>query len=114
MSGQRAAGGKPRPSKRRRTREAALQALYQQQITGDIAKDVINQFADSDRPGSIDEEMFRELLLGIETDREQIEKKLEPFCDRPLTALDPVERAAILIGAYELISRIAVPYRVAM
>ena len=37
---------------------------------------------------------------------------MAPLLDRPLTQLDPIERAILLIGAYELAQRVEVPYRV--
>ena len=37
---------------------------------------------------------------------------LTPFIDRPLDQLDPVERAILMIGMYELQQRLDVPYRV--
>ncbi len=37
---------------------------------------------------------------------------IDGLIDRPLEQLDPVERAVLLIGIYELQSRLDVPYRV--
>jgi N utilization substance protein B len=35
-----------------------------------------------------------------------------PFLDRPVAELSPVERAALLVGAYELVHCVDIPYKV--
>jgi len=37
---------------------------------------------------------------------------LAEFVDRPVESVDPVERAILRIGAYELLLRLDMPYRV--
>jgi transcription antitermination protein NusB len=37
---------------------------------------------------------------------------LQPFFDRPLGQLDPVETAILMIGMFELQQRVDIPYRV--
>jgi len=44
--------------------------------------------------------------------RGELESAIDDLIDRPLEQLDPVERAVLLIGVYELQSRLDVPYRV--
>ncbi len=104
--------GKPKGGRRRRAREAALQALYQQQLTGHGAKDLIAQFDQRENVPRMEDEFFRGLMLGVEKDREALEKLLDGFCDRPLAQLDPIEKAILWIGAYELANHPEVPYRV--
>ena len=57
-------------------------------------------------------ELFSELLLGCLAQRETLKESLTPFLDRPLAQLDPVERAILLIAAYELSASPLVPVRV--
>lgn len=40
--------------------------------------------------------------------------QFSPFVDRPLVELSPVEHAILLMGSYELVHHIEVPYRVAI
>ncbi len=103
---------KPKGGRRRRAREAALQALYQQQLTGHGAKDLIAQFDQRENVPRMEDEFFRGLILGIEKDRDSLETLLDGFCDRPLAQLDPIEKAILWIGAYELTNHPEVPYRV--
>ncbi|WP_414947301.1 transcription antitermination protein NusB, partial [Klebsiella pneumoniae] len=35
-----------------------------------------------------------------------------PYLDRPVAELSPVERAALLVGAYELVHCLDIPYKV--
>ncbi|MCG8081879.1 MAG: transcription antitermination factor NusB, partial [Candidatus Thiodiazotropha taylori] len=42
----------------------------------------------------------------------QLDELLKPSLDRAIDSVDPVERAILRIGAYELQHKIEVPYRV--
>jgi len=43
-----------------------------------------------------------------------LRERFAPFVDRPLAELSPVEHAILLIGSYELVHHVEVPYRVAI
>jgi len=97
---------------RTRARRAALQALYQWQLTGEDPREVVAQFV-SERPmGDVDLEYFHLLLESIPAELEALDHALAPKLDRPLAQLDPVERAILRIGAFELAFRPDVPWRV--
>lgn len=100
------------PWKRHRARRLALQALYQHQLSGSTPAELEAQFADRLGPGRVEVDYFRTLVRGIVEQREAIEAHLEPVVDRGVKRLDPVERAALWIGVYELEHRIDVPFRV--
>jgi len=51
-------------SSRRRSREFALQGLYQWQLAGTEPQTIIEQLADAEGYGKIDAEYFRDLLAG--------------------------------------------------
>lgn len=93
-------------------RKLAMQALYQWQLNGQPVADVTRQFLESDESGGVDREYFTELIKGCIDDRERIQLAIAPFIDRPLEQLDPVETAILMIGVFELRSRVDVPYRV--
>jgi transcription antitermination protein NusB len=93
-------------------RKLAMQALYQWQMTSHEANDISRQFIASEEFGGADREYFDELLRGCIKGKEDIDAAIKPFIDRPLEQLDPVETAIIMIGMYELRSRVDVPYRV--
>ncbi len=97
---------------RSRARGLVLQALYQWLIAGHDPVDIEAQFhSDRDVEGA-DLAYFQELLQSISSRSEELDQALDPLLDRPLAQLDPVERATLWIGAYELMNRPDVPYRV--
>jgi len=94
------------------SRKLALQALYQWQLTGQTAAELRNQYAEDEGFADADVEYFRELLNGITEGAAGLDNTLAGLIDRPVEQLDPVERAVLLIGLYELGQRLDVPYRV--
>ncbi|MBQ0756219.1 MAG: transcription antitermination factor NusB [Amphritea sp.] len=97
---------------RRAARSFALQALYEWQMSGNAVNDIELQFRmDNDMSGT-DLTLFNELLHGVPANASDLDKAYEPFLDRALDDLDPIERAVLRIGSFELIHRIVVPYKV--
>jgi N utilization substance protein B len=94
------------------SRKLALQALYQWQLTGQTAAELRNQYAEEEGFADADAEYFRDLLNGITAGAAGLDGTLAGLIDRPVEQLDPVERAVLLIGLYELGQRLDVPYRV--
>jgi N utilization substance protein B len=97
---------------RTRARELLLQALYQKQIAGHECAELLQQFREQVAYERVDQEFFEELLTSICGSQDSIEKSIDKLIDRPLEQLDPVELGILLIGVYELESRIDIPYRV--
>lgn len=99
---------------RSRARRLAVQALYQWQLGEGRAADIEAQFrADPEsRSGGADLDYFHELLHEVGGRRSALDEALTPHLDRPFEQLDPVERAILWVGAYELAARWDVPYRV--
>jgi N utilization substance protein B len=105
-----ASGGTP--GARTRARELLLQALYQKQIAGHDRRELLSQFREQVAYERVDQEYFEELLKGICETQAALEQAIDGLIDRPLDQLDPVELGILLIGVYELQSRIDIPYRV--
>jgi N utilization substance protein B len=100
------------PGARTRARELLLQALYQKQIAGHDFRELFSQFKEQVAYERVDQEFFEELLRAICESQEALETSIDGLIDRPLDQLDPVELGILLIGVYELQSRIDIPYRV--
>lgn len=101
----------PQGAARTRARRAALQALYQWQLTGEEPYCIERQFL-SERPmGKADVVYFRELLSNVPKHVDALDAALIGLLDRPLAQVDPVERAILRMAAYELKSRPDVPWR---
>jgi N utilization substance protein B len=97
---------------RTRARELLLQALYQKQIAGHDRRELLSQFREQTAYQRVDHEFFEELLGAICDTQDTLEETIGGIIDRPLEQLDPVELGILLIGVYELQSRIDIPYRV--
>jgi N utilization substance protein B len=93
-------------------RKLAMQALYQWQLTQQSAAQIKQQFLESEDSAGVDREHFEELVGGCIAGHETLAAMLQPFLDRPLDQLDPVETAILLIGMFELQQRVDIPYRV--
>ena len=100
------------PGARTRARELLLQALYQKQIAGHESAELLSQFREQVAYQRVDQAFFDKALADICKSQSDLEKTIEPFVDRPLEQLDPVELGILLIGVYELQSRADVPFRV--
>lgn len=97
---------------RSRARDLIVQTLYQRQITGHDVVELLRQFHDRPDYDRVDQHYYDEVLKAICENTEAIEKGIDEIADRPLSQLDPVERAILLLGFYELQSKPDVPYKV--
>lgn len=97
---------------RHRARRLLVQALYQWQLTGDDADEVLRQFLEGRDMAGADGEFFREALLDLTADIDRIDAAIEPLLERSLAMVDPVERAILRLASYELFERLEVPVRV--
>jgi N utilization substance protein B len=97
---------------RTNARKTAVQALYQWQMTGQNLNEIERQFVEDDRFKDVHRSYFNELFRGVPQQLDVIDQALSEFVDRPVEKIDPVERAILRIGVYELFNRPDVPYRV--
>ena len=100
------------PVARSRARRRALQAIYAWQISGGTAQQVIAQFAHEQAHEVADLEYFEDLVRGVMKHVGDLDAALAGFIDREVEQVDPIERAALRIAAYELRHRPDIPYRV--
>jgi N utilization substance protein B len=100
------------PVARSRARRRALQAIYAWQISGGTAQQVIAQFAHEQAHEVADLEYFEDLVRGVMKHVADLDAALAGFLDRDVEQVDPIERAALRIAAYELRHRPDIPYRV--
>lgn len=97
---------------RSQARRCVMQALYQWQLTGQSFSEILAQFIERDEYQNADAGYFHELLQGAIEQHESLAVRVVEFADRPWEQLDPIERAVLLLGMYELLNRLDVPYRV--
>jgi len=112
-SGAKPAGKPARPkSARRRSRELALQGLYEWQLGRAEARTVHAHIREQDEYNLCDSAHFDALLSGCIAQIAELDAQFAPHLDRPVAELSPVEHGVLLIGAYELQHCLDVPYRV--
>jgi len=99
-------------SGRRRSRELALQGLYERQLAGNSAREVRADLVASPGFARADPVYFDEIWNGVNGQYDELLTALSPHLSRDAAALSPIERAILLIGAWELTSRTEIPYRV--
>lgn len=97
---------------RHRAREFALQGLYQWLLNGEDAGAIDAHIREAHGFDKADAEHFDALLHGAIRQAAQLREGLAPLIDRPIDQLSPVEHVALLIGAYELVNHIEIPYKV--
>lgn len=97
---------------RHKARHYAMQALYQWYMADGTLGDIEVQFRTEYDFANVDIEYFQALLHGVPQQLDEIEAIFSPLLDRPVDELDPIERALLRMGIYELKERIDVPYRV--
>jgi transcription antitermination protein NusB len=96
---------------RRRSREFALQGLYQWQIAGGDAAAIGRQLGEAKGFEKVDADYFSTLLAGTIAAAPELERAIAPHLDRDYARLSPVERSILLLAGYELAHRPEVPYR---
>ena len=98
-----------------RARRSAVQALYQWEMSDAPIQDVINEFVNErSELKKADTDYFKEILLGTVKESKNLDEQLRPLLDRALDDLDPVEKAILLIGLYELTFHPELPCRVVL
>ena len=99
-------------SARRRSREFAVQGLYQWQINAADPTLIAGDLMQTKGFAEADEKHFRALLHGVIDDAGDLRTQLGTCIDRPMKELSPVEHAILLLGAFELKHHLEIPYRV--
>jgi N utilization substance protein B len=97
---------------RRKSREFALQGVYQWLLAGNDASQVLTNLSEMEGYKQADRGFLEAELRGTIGEAEELRRRIEPLVDRKWGDLSPVERAILLIGAWELVHNPEIPYRV--
>lgn len=97
---------------RRKAREFALKALYEWKLSGNDVTSIALHLREEEGYDVIDDKYFLILLNGATQEASALEAALTPFLDRKLSTLSPIESVVLLLGAYEALHCLDVPYRV--
>jgi len=97
---------------RQRARRLLVQALYQWQMGAGDGGEIIVQFLDDRDTGAADRDYFRDSMRALTDDISRYDASIEPYLQRSLAMVDPVERAILRLACYELHERPEIPARV--
>jgi len=98
-------------AQRRKARKLVVQALYQWLLAQAEPLEIAAQFKEENE-GKMDWEFFDDVFVAIPKHIESLDEHLKPLLDRDPGALDPIGKALLYLGAFELAHRIDVPYKV--
>jgi transcription antitermination protein NusB len=101
-------------SARRRSREVALQGLYEWLVSGAAVEVIEAHMHEQDGFEACDRPHFDTLLQGCIREAADLDAVLARHVDRRTSELSPVEHGVLLIGAFELKHCIDIPYKVAI
>lgn len=94
---------------RKRARQAAVQALYQWQISQAKIADIEQQFCDEHAGSRTDMEYFSGVLKGVISSVSELDELFIPYLEWPIDKLNPVELAVLRLACYELKHRVDIP-----
>lgn len=97
---------------RHKAREAAVQALYQWQLTEETPSDIEEHFMLDHEMSDVDVEYFDQLVQQIPLHVHELDDHILPHVDRTMDEVDPVERAILRVGVYEFEFHPEIPYKV--
>lgn len=99
---------------KRRARKLAVQALYQRLISQDELSEIEAQFRTIHMSENVDLDYFCRLFYGVSEQVIQLDQAFEPFLDRAIDSINPIELTILRLGAFELLEALEVPYRVVL
>ncbi len=90
--------------RRRKSREFALQALYQLNITKQDVSALLAQFQEHFLPGEEADEFLRRLVLGVLDHREELDRLIEQYSENwRLDRIDVIDRNILRMALFELL-----------
>ena len=99
---------------KRRARKLALQALYQWHMSGTDLHEIDAQFRANNNMDRVDISYFTDLLYGVPKSVSDLDTAFEPFLDRKVNELNPIELTVLRLSTFELIHKLEIPYRVVL
>ncbi|MBQ8706554.1 MAG: transcription antitermination factor NusB [Succinivibrionaceae bacterium] len=96
-------------------RQMTVQAVYEWQMTGKSAQEIIQQFIEDDKKKRADLDYFSEMVAGIIAHAADIDQVLARYITgRTIDELDQVDRSILRTGCYELLYHRELDYKIAI
>ncbi|WP_127557549.1 transcription antitermination factor NusB [Saccharospirillum alexandrii] len=103
---------RPNMAARRKARRLAMQALYQWHLSSSPVNQIEAEFITDHDMAKVDQDYFSEVLRGVPSTLTELDSYIESVTDRSVREMTPVELSILRMGAYELVHRIDVPFKV--
>lgn len=104
-----------KPYERHMARQMTVQAVYEWQMTGKSAQEIIQQFIEDDKKKRADLDYFSEMVAGIIAHAADIDQVLARYITgRTIDELDQVDRSILRTGCYELLYHRELDYKIAI
>ncbi len=101
--------------KRRRSRELALQVLYQWDVTGHDAAKTLVQFQSHFSQDEQKDEFAERIVLGVLTQREEIDRIVEQYSENwRLERMTVIDRNLLRLATFELLFCDDIPPKVTL
>lgn len=98
---------------RKKARELAMQAIYSWQMTGNPVAEIELNIATQQDMKKVDMGFFQEALRYVVENYDDLDEAYKIYVtDRPLSDIDPIEKAILRLATFELKQRFDVPYKV--
>lgn len=97
---------------RSKAREVAMQALYQWQLNTSEVYNVTKQFSEDGLLMDIDLALYNDIVRYVSAEFEALDALIAPHLDRRVEMINPIEKAILRMGIYELKEKPEIPYRV--
>ncbi|EGY52898.1 transcription antitermination factor NusB [Neisseria shayeganii] len=97
---------------RRRAREYVVQALYQTALNSSPAPEAAKNIRENEHFAKADDALFTNVFFGAHQAQRELMQTMRPLLDRDEKDLNPIERAVLLMAAYELREMPETPYPV--
>lgn len=92
-------------------RRNAVQALYQWDLTEQDPSDIEDSFIEGHDLSKVDLDYFRHLIRNVPLYHLEVDDRLSQYIKRGIENIDPVERAILRLGTYELEFEKTIPYK---
>ena len=87
---------------RRGSRYGAVQAVYRWLMNHVDASLIWQEVSQWEHMSNANQELFERLVHGTINAADELDVKIGTYLDRPVSQLDPMEHAVLLVGAFEL------------
>lgn len=101
-------------NRRHKTRELALQGIYQWIVAGGSSAEIVAHSRERDESDMIDDAFLEKLTAGVIQHAPALDAVIAPHLDRAVDELSPVEHAVLLLAAFEFRDSPETPYRVVL